>query len=52
MSGSSCFLANDSLLEKLVRDGLFGQLLDASRMVGELETKLLQLKLGREGLLE
>ena len=36
----------DFLIEQLrqERDGFFGQLLDASRKVGELETKLLQLK--------
>ena len=31
------------------RDGFFGQLLDASRTVGELETKLLQLSSPGEG---
>jgi hypothetical protein len=39
----------DYLIEQLrqERDGFFGQLLDASRKVGELETRLLQLKPGK-----
>ena len=41
----------DFLVEQLQkeRDGFFGQLLEASRKVGELETKLLQLAPGKSG---